>query len=237
MNEHEIFFEKITLLETAISNIKTSDYVDNLKIALFFTYIDMMAKSVYGNDKGNRARITKLIEEHFQWPYSNYVSLQMLLLRLENTDDPNDNNIMEYLKKQLSSFPKSSPVPLNFDKPIEEIHALWETDNEEKKNRFLEKCAHKNLLYAYRNKIIHEMRPPGDQYMLFETKTPHYVSNIKTGFNECGKLIQTGQVWQLVYPLSFFEDMSKSIRLSIENFCKENEYNPYTHFTFKDLWF
>jgi len=232
------FLNSIDEIFNSIMKIQTIKFVDNFKISLMYSYLDLLSKVTLGNPKGNRERFLHLLENYYEWEYLDFVSVQLIQIELMNEQREQFNDLKRYVTKKLATFPKSQPISLSYDVKYEELIELWPGGLKLNGKYKLEFFTHKNLLYRFRNRLIHEMRPPGSQFNFFEINYAHYVPVKKMDLNPKTQELEVfDDVWQLNYPLEFFVEMCNSVRKNLERYIRDNSINPYNSYYFGHSWF
>ncbi len=75
-------------LQESINSIEGTLFLDNHKKNLFFSLIEFMAKATYGDKyRKNRPRFVNFIMDFANWEFGNRVSLQQLVLVLQQVED------------------------------------------------------------------------------------------------------------------------------------------------------
>lgn len=229
------YFKAVDEIHKSINEIASQKYAENHKITLIFSLIDLLSKSVYGNGFKHGEKFQKTLSDFFQWDYLNYVSLQMLALEFEGNNDKRFNVLKEFVLSKVNEFPDCVPLPLSFDVDIKLIEPMW-PQNIRLNNKILEQFSHRRLIYLYRNSLVHEMRPKGAQFNLFDMDEPHYVPFSTLGLDKNGESKLIKDVWKLKYPYAFFEMMYLDIRNAIERYLRSENIDPYINFKFTDNW-
>lgn len=229
------FFLAIDEIYDSIIKIESTKYSDNHKTTLIFSLIDLLSKSVYGNQFNHSEKFQRALDEFFHWEYLNYVSVIMLNYELQKNHDHNFLELKLFVEQQLKTFPDGEALFLHHDFDIDVIRKIWPKDKKLNNNK-LENFTHKRLIYANRNSLVHEMRFKGLQFQLFEINVPHYYQLSKISLDDKGKKILTNDVWQLKYPVIFFVDMFNQIRKNMESYMIEHNHDPFEKLNFSDNW-
>ena len=99
------------------------------------------------------------------------------------------------------------------DQPIEALYELSATEEEEKA---IMECQHYELMYRYRNYLIHESREPGEAMEIFPDESDPYYH---------GYIGQDNLV--LAYPLELFVKIMGNSVDYISKYLKTHKLNPY----------
>lgn len=235
-NEIDSFFRTINELRDSILSIKGTKFLDNHKKTLLLCFIDLMAKAVY-RDCSNRKRFVHFVKNYCDWKYANYISLPQLVILVNK--DPSEEllELRSFANERINSWPNARPILLNNDLCSSEVNKFW-PDNHKTFERYnLDSLTHANLLWQFRNSLVHELRPPGSTMDFFEEKNPHYTQVLQIHVdNASGKPRLNGKHWELTYPLDFFYHLvNNAIKNSKKHFTRKN-INPYDNFRFGSEW-
>ena len=97
----------------------------------------------------------------------------------------------------------------------------------------IQESSHANLLYVYRNHLVHEFREPGNgSEMDHKDKVPYY--NGLSHMNHDGKIEK--DTWELVYPLGFFFSLAESSVVHIRRYLTKNDLDPYSAYDLGTKW-
>jgi hypothetical protein len=217
----------------SISSIQISRPVDYLvfKRILYIGIIDALSKTVYPR-KGNRDRFVSFVKNFSKWKFCEKVSLPHLVRLLEETPDPEFSDLRKFAFSHFDTWVPGEIVELDKDPDHDEVYKLWPKGKEYTTpilNVQLSSLHHANLLYTYRNVLIHEMRKPGYGMDLGDKKVPFYhsMSHLREGQKD---------TWELVYPIGFFESICGCILEELEKFYISNRIDPYSLFRFGTYW-
>jgi hypothetical protein len=162
------------------------------KKALLLLILDTLSRARYPNTRKNKTRFQQLIKEHAGWQDGERVSLYQVLLLAPSA---NSSNLKDFVRASVAKWKNWGPIGIKADPLIHEINTLAVTDEERK---LLSDSTHLNLLYTYRNHLIHEFREPGEGMETdHREKSPHYfpMTHLQIdGHHE-------RESWELVYPL------------------------------------
>jgi len=219
-------FESIS----SIQLLKPTDY-PIFKRILYVGIIDTLSKTVYPTRKENRKRFTSFIKNFSNWKYCEKVSLPHLIRVLERTPDPEFSDLSKFAYSRFDAWAQGEIIELDKDPDYTEVQKLWPKHKEHFKpieNVQLDFLQHANLLYTYRNLLIHEMRKPGYGIDLGNPKEPFYhsMTHVENVTN----------TWELVYPVIFFESLCKTVLEELEKYYINNRIDPYHLFTFGTFW-
>jgi hypothetical protein len=179
-----------------------------------------------GLENKNKLRFLKLIRECINWEHSDRISVPMVIYRLEKLSLKINDKLKLKLDDLFKYFKSGRILRVDIDPYYFEIKHLAESREE---IELLKKSRHAELLYTYRNNLIHEFRKPG-RGMEFsdDNESPYY-----HGMTD---LDHGGNTWELVYPTNFLINLSKVGLNTIKAFLASNKLDPYSLFQFGSPW-
>lgn len=102
----------------------------------------------------------------------------------------------------------------------------------------LDKLQHKNLLWLYRNSLVHEFRLPGRGVERRGTQesSAYYqqVSQIEGLNPEVG--LQFSNRWELIYPTGFFKSLAERVLHRVADFHLLNGTSPFAAYSEGSFW-
>ena len=188
--------------------------------ALLITHIDTLAGIRYAEsrypqlNKKNKERFIQFLLASGIWPSGNMVSIPFLAEYTKNgkiskgrlnsfiTDKLNDNF-------EEGSFNVRASV---IDEPFEKLIEMATTEQEE---RVILENRHYELLYRYRNYLVHESREPGNAMEVVPEDEAYY-----HGYINEDRLF-------LAYPANLFVGLLERSINYISEYLKENKIDPY----------
>ena len=189
---------------------------------ILFSILDSLSLPICPKGSGNKTRLTKCIGKFCDWEDSKRVSLIQLYRKIlkypELRTNPLCQNIISRLDKLNKNLKNRFSICIDIMDPY--IDELIEFVNNGTEKKLIDSSTHIELLYFYRNVLVHEYRIMGYG---FETNssTPYY-SPIKT--------------YELVYPREFMINMVQKSILNSSFYLLDKEINPYEHYNFGSLW-
>ncbi|MFH1595185.1 MAG: hypothetical protein ABIG94_02275 [Pseudomonadota bacterium] len=169
---------------------------------LLVIIIDALARvwsKIKKKQENNRERFISLINECTKWEDGNRASLPQLFSKLKGLCGC-ETKLIEEVETAFSSWEAGRRYTIKDDPFSDKLINLASCKLE---RNIIKSCSHINLLYIYRNHLVHEFRQPGLGMDLDET-VPYYIEYVsKPGIKE------------LSYPKSFFIELAKS---SLNNF-------------------
>ena len=219
-----IFKENISAIQSVTFNVR-----DNLlKKILCVGIIDALSKVVYP-EKGNHKRFTLFVKNFCDWKHSGKISLPHLIQLLKKCPGPEFSDLRKYSLSCIKNWSGGSVIKLDNDVEINEILKRWPKGYEKAIEKIkIESLAHYNLLYNYRNSIIHEMRRPPSGIEHQDDQEPYYLLVTSLDKNE--------EHWELVYPLRFFYKLCETGLTNLKEHLVDNQLNPYEYFVSGQYW-
>lgn len=196
------------------------------KKILLVIILDSLSRARYPSIQGVKERFVKMVTEEARWEHADRVSLYRVLLSLKAQEG---NALRERAITSLRTWQEWTMPGLEVD-PILTNIARFASNEEEKK--LLRESTHSNLLYVYRNHLIHEFREPGHGKEMDQgEESPYYHSLTNLTAGRTNK-----QTWELVYPLGFFTRVVFSSLESLHEYLLKNDLDPYSFFEFGTIW-
>jgi hypothetical protein len=214
---HLYFQEQLT----SIQNLETRLH----KKILLVIILDTLSRARYPSVRGVKERFLKVINEHAKWEHAHRVSLYQVFLSLT----PAMGNALRKLASGSVNQWRVGTMPgLEADPLITDIEHLAYT---EKERKLLRESTHSNLLYLYRNHLVHEFREPGNGVEKQGDISPYYHSLTHLTAKGGNK-----KTWELVYPLGFFMQLALTSLDSLKHYLMENDLDPYSFYQFGTIW-
>jgi len=204
------------------------------KRILYMAIIDALSKTVYPRRK-NRDRFVSFVRKFSNWQHMDKISIPHLVGLVEKTPDPEFSDLRNLAYSEIGRWKQGDPIYL--DRDLDEKQALqyWPKQQEYQKpieGVSLEFLKHAQLLYAYRNTLIHEMREPGHGMDFNPGDTEPYYHSMSHG----GLASPKKMTWELVYPVGFTERICTSAMGSLKDYYVTERINPYDWFDFGTSW-
>lgn len=220
----DYFKDQIYVVKNA--KFKQSDKL--FKKILYLSFIDTLAKTVARRKDNNKTRFISFVEKFGNWDHGNRVSLPQLNYYLESKQQNIEfRKIYDFTNQALSNWGQGQRITLESDPVISELERLWPQNLDNNHFKSLGSFQHLNLLYSYRNALVHEYRKLGYGSEAEGDSAPFY-----HGLED----IDNGYSWELVYPLGFFENILKNILIELKSFYTEKQINPHDSFKYGSHW-
>lgn len=226
-----IEYFKIKLAEIRALSTKSQGLFQHI---LYLGILDALSKCVYPH-KGNHDRLTGLVLRFSGWPHAKRISLIHLIQLLRKVPDPEFDSLREFAKHELESmgFPLGNLPTLDKDPEYELVRSKWpkQVPLEVIRGIHLESLQHINLLYTFRNSIVHEMRTLGKGFDLADKSEPYYLNMLNIESEEINY-----ESIELVYPSKFLEGLCTSCIEGVRQHLLQNDLNPYDYYDFGSYW-
>lgn len=200
-----------------------------LQKILYFTIIDALSKSAFPNINHNKDRFVKTLISFSEWHDGEKISLPFLYNDIFDSTNNNIEHLIKDIGSELIKWPvqTTAQIELSSDSHIHSLLSLIQYNNEKDKLSFKEmikKFSHYNLLWEYRNCLVHEFRQPGYGYELEGDNFPFYQG-----------VLGTDEIC-LCYPVKFIATLIERILKNLENHFINNQINPYNSFEYGAFW-
>ena len=198
------------------------------KKILYVSVLEGIAKARYPS-KHPRDRFVKLVHTFGHWDHVEHISLPHLVAALERTTDECFEELRKFAYSELQNWGSGGPLLLNRDPIFAEIQKRWPKEGGadlriESPRIELKRLRHVDLLYEYRNYLVHESRQPT---MGFEQECdahPFYES-----VNEHQTVLKgKASEWHLIYPSGFLGQLCEACLSCLERYLKDNKKDPYS---------
>jgi len=201
---------------------------------LFVSVIEGLAKSRYPT-KSPQDRFVKFVWQFGNWKFCDNISLPHLVSALERTAAKQFDSLRDYVFIELSKWETGGPVYLDKDPNISDIQSRWPKVNGSLMNIpclkiKIQQLRHAELLYAYRNYLVHESRQPTMGFDSEKDINPFYESE-GSYYSTVGKQVSK---FKLVYPSGFLCELSKTCLNNLKKHLITNNKNPFDSFSFGD---
>jgi len=203
---------------------------------LYASVLDTLAGAVFSKRPSNRDRFISFLQRFCQWPEGNRVSLSHLVQLLRKNPDPAfaKLRIWAIAKYNLLPIHGGQIIDISLDPSFDEVSSNWPTQKEHRtplEGIDLISLQHFQLLYAYRNTLVHEFRIPGYGMEFGSDENPFY--------HEMGTIDDAGDSSdsiELVYPRKFLNRLCNTGLNQLHLYFIENGLNPYDSRTFGTYW-
>ncbi|TGZ36643.1 hypothetical protein EQ875_00427 [Photobacterium damselae subsp. damselae] len=229
-------------------NIKKLECDDKYKIMLYLCLIDGISYFSEPSERQNRNRFISTLKNFSGWTDGGLISIQQL-----NTFIHSGVKDIDELKglatEEMSIFIKNRLFPIDktlalsgftaisqVDIKSDEIIRLWNkyaSDNGKLHKAYIDQFSHFSLLYELRNNLIHRFQNcSGASYGIYN-EPGYQVVNIASNSEE---QLVSGHRVELVYPLSFIEEITDRVLENTQSYFKSNDINVLQYIDESDVW-
>jgi hypothetical protein len=207
----------------AISSIGESSSYGKYKKILFLSVLDGISKPVFP-DRPNRQRVTSLLERFSGWEDGERVSLPHLDRLLSRNPEPAYEELRSHVRNLLAGWPHGEHVHLESDPFPSEIIKHWPQEKQYRvpiEGISIESLQHWNLLYTYRNSLVHSLQVPGHGLDGLGFDEPFYIRVIMDE-SEYGP----PAIYHLAYPEKHFELLCRNALKNVNEYLLANMIEP-----------
>ncbi len=219
-----------------IKELRT-EHAELYRKLLYVSILDSLAGSVLPR-RGNRDRYIYFLQRFCKWPDGDRVSLLHLVQLLRKNPDPAFEKLREWVLAKFKALPVhgGSLMPITRDPSFDEVKREWPVSQQHRtplEGIDLVALQHFQLLYAYRNGLVHELRTPG-YGMEFgnEDQDPFYHGMSTVGEDDALVRVTV----ELVYPWRFLHRLCETALVELKQYFLSNELNPFDSFVFGTYW-
>lgn len=190
------------------------------KKVILITQIDTLAGIRYSKErypqlnKRNHERFITFLKDHDIWVNGHYVSIPFLY-EAATSGKLSNGRLKQFVESRHDSKYDEGSFNIDFEDIDVSDHELLKLCTTEQEEKTVRENTHLELLYRYRNYLVHEARVPGNAMEVTNDNKPYY-----HGYIGEQKLF-------LAYPLGHFKDIVERSIVSIEIYLRENQLNPY----------
>jgi hypothetical protein len=186
---------------------------------LFMGIIDTLSRAGCSAVKSHRERVIQFIDNCSGWKDKDCVSSQQLILNLEDKNKKS-GALYQLAKKKVDAWPYGSIIRPHDDLSLQDADSVAAVDEK----RLVRDATYKQLLYTYRNHLVHEFREPGYGMELSQDpSTPYYHG-------------MSGAPWQLVFTDAFIKGKCVGCLNGLVRQMRMQQKNPYDYYEFESLW-
>ena len=214
-----------------------SDHVELYRRLLYASLLDTLSGTVFPK-RSNRDRFVNFVRRFCRWSDGNRVSLSHLVQLLRKNPDPAYEKLRVWALQKFKALPVhgSQLMPISHEPFFDEVKQNWPVQKDHRtpiEGVDLVSLQHYQLLYHYRNVLIHELRVPG-YGMEFgdDDEEPYY--HLMSTIGDNNKIIPSSV--ELVYPWRFLKNLCNTALDELENYYIANEINPKNSFDFGTYW-
>lgn len=220
----------IEYFQTQNKEIATMEARPIFRKVLYLIEIDSMSRAAFPGIPSNRERIIKFIDTCSNWSERDRVSAVQLKFELEDKEI-RSGRLYDFVNQHINSWENGSIMPPRYTIQPEDDLTLQAVQSimTEKESKFIDKARYKELLYTYRNHLLHEFREPGNGMGLKPgIHTPYYL-----GMEEESTQRKS---WELVFPVQFLHELCENCINGLKAYLSAKNLNPYDAYKFGTMW-
>ena len=194
-----------------------------IKYMVMYTFLDSLSAIVYPELSNNRDRFVKILSEHADWKYGHSVSWPHLARLLEITKDGRFKAAREKYGVISGNYRNGEFRDLELDPAIESVLDVWPVGASAtiEKITSLNSLRHVELMYASRNRLVHEHRESGNGWDVSGKSTHPFYHELLTDY---------GQSIELVYPIGFVFKLAWAVVRNTRKYFESEDIDPYESF-------
>ena len=206
-----------------------------LKKNILVSVLDALSRTTSNCADGNRERFTGIVANFGDWPNHSRISAPHLSYFLRNLRSPDYEGARVFIAAVIRKNSRPGFVTLSSDPEFDEVKKLWPVPADQKlvSQLSLSSFTHLNLLYQYRNSLVHEFREPGEGMEFNSTHDEPFYHELTT-VDDDGSLGK--ETLELVYPLNFYFKLTDSVIKNVEIYLRKNAIDPYSCYRFGSSW-
>lgn len=186
---------------------------------LYVAFVDSLSGLIFPTS-GNRDRFTETVRQLGGWQDADRVSTPHLVRALRLNADPSYNRVRELASANMAAWTPGDLIPIKRDLEAGVVGTHWPTGKRYEQpveGAPWSNLKHGELLYAYRNALVHGFRALGSDAELDDDVEPYYlgVHDMDRG----GAFLEEVH-WELIYPSGFLKALAanvlQGVRIHIE---------------------
>ncbi len=206
-----------------------------LKKNILVSLLDAVSRTTSDYADGNRERFTGIVANFGDWPNHSRISAPHISYFLRNLRSPAYEPARKFIAEVIRQNSHSGFVTLFNDPQFDEVRKLWPVPPEQKLVNQLSLCSftHLNLLYHYRNSLVHELREPGHGMEFHDNHEEPFYHGTTTPKDDG---VAGEETLELVYPLKFYFALTERVLDNVEQYLRKNAIDPYSCYRFGSSW-
>jgi hypothetical protein len=202
---------------------------------LYSAFLDAISGTVF-NKQTHRERFKRFVTEFCDWPDCHRVSLPHLLRLVGNKSEPEFAPLRDFTSLNISFWKPAEQIFLDRDPLIIELEVVWPCVNGKQlkiDGLSLNRFQHCDLIYTYRNNLIHEFRVAGRRVELWNIDKPYYSYLSEYRSEDSNDLVRS---WELQYTAKFFRRLCASGLDNLEKHLWQCQIDPLLSIDWGNYW-
>ena len=206
-----------------------------LKKNILVSILDAVSKTTSNYADNNRERFTGIVAHFGDWPNHTRVSAPHISYLLRRLQSPAYEKAREFITQTILKNSDGRLITLSNDPELDDVNTIWPVSAEQRiVGQFsLSSFTHLNLLYFYRNSLVHELRELGHG-MEFNAESDEPFYHGMTPVEADGSI--GDRSLELVYPLGFYFRLTETAIDNVETYLRQNRIDPYGSYRFGSSW-
>ena len=206
-----------------------------LKKNILVSVLDALSRTTSNYADGTRGRFTGIVANFGDWPNHSRVSAPHISYFLRNLRSPAYESARAFIAEIIRKNSHGGFVTLSSDPEFEDMKKLWPAQADQKlvNQLSLSSFTHLNLLYEYRNSLVHELREPGRGMEFHENHNEPFYHGMTTIEIDGSSMSKT---LELVYPLNFYFLLTENVINNVERYLRKSAIDPYCCYRFGSSW-
>ena len=216
----------------AVNALSVPHSQDECRKLVYFALLDMLSCVPDREYSGNRQRVVGFVREFCDWDHASRVNLPHLYRLTQQCSDGRFGALTSFAEQKMATWTPGTAITLDSDPEYSAVKELWPDDGKCSVPGgavALEFLQHDQLLYTYRNSIVHELRPPASEMHLFTHEEPVYTWLHMIPDDATSR-------WVLDYPAAFFHGLVAKGLGGLSTYLEEEHLNPYERFDAGPYW-
>lgn len=217
---HDRFFSYIREKLQQIVAIGHDEYKLHKKV-LYVSFLDSMSGLAYPAINSPGQRFVQFVRIFTAWDDCERVCTPHLNRALKLNPDPAYDKVRELVSGTLSKWRVNGQTPISEDLDAGVVGSHWPKGNDYKqivKGVGLSHLKHTQLLYTYRNSLVHGFRAPSMDLEMPEDYRPYYLGHDSRD--------GTGVHFGLIYPTAFLYELCETALNGLEEHYRKNGIDP-----------
>ena len=176
---------------------------------LYVSFIDSLSALVCPAVRQNRERFIEFVIRFGSWPNAERVNSPLLVRNLALDSDPAFDSVRKLVSENLHRWGHGDVITLDRDLDAGVIATYWlrgQRFEQPVEGTPWHRLKHVELLYKYRNALVHNFKPLGPDAEEGDNPEPYYLYT--TQFSSSN---HSPGYWELIYPTSFLQAIANTI--------------------------
>jgi len=219
------FFDYHDKLRNSIINAEFDYQSEVNRMVLLFVLIDSLSVSISPEENNVRERFKSFIKKFSDWGNNERYSLVQIYYAIKEGKIEISEDLFVYIEKKIKSKIRGQVFNPDFDEVLNSPNLIKNNLSKIDKYSYLE------LLWRFRNYLIHEFRIPGRGWNISDGDEIYYLSVSVDDDIERGEY-----TWELIFPIQYINLLVKNSIFNAKKYCLEKELDPSKSFDYNTLW-